>query len=74
MNISKYLRTTVLAAAVSGVGCMAFADDVEVLHWWTAGGEAAALGVLKKSFRRGRDLTCKNRFIALFRMARDHHG
>jgi glucose/mannose transport system substrate-binding protein len=26
---------------------MAQAEDVEVLHWWTSGGEAAALGVLK---------------------------
>lgn len=24
------------------------ADSVEVLHWWTSGGEAAAVGVLKK--------------------------
>lgn len=23
------------------------ASDVEVLHWWTSGGEAAALNVLK---------------------------
>ena len=28
-------------------GAMA-AESVEVLHWWTSGGEAAALGVLKK--------------------------
>jgi glucose/mannose transport system substrate-binding protein len=27
---------------------IAVADDVEVLHWWTSGGEAAALGVLKE--------------------------
>jgi glucose/mannose transport system substrate-binding protein len=27
---------------------MAVAEDVEVLHWWTSGGEAAALGVLKE--------------------------
>jgi glucose/mannose transport system substrate-binding protein len=27
---------------------MAMAEDVEVLHWWTSGGEAAALGVLKE--------------------------
>ncbi len=27
---------------------MAHADEVEVLHWWTSGGEAAALDVLKK--------------------------
>lgn len=26
---------------------MSHAEDVEVLHWWTAGGEAAALNVLK---------------------------
>ena len=23
-------------------------DNVEVLHWWTSGGEASALNVLKK--------------------------
>lgn len=27
---------------------IAHAQDVEVLHWWTSGGEAAALGVLKQ--------------------------
>nr|WP_254694294.1 ABC transporter substrate-binding protein [Sulfitobacter sp. SK012] len=26
----------------------AYAEDVEVLHWWTSGGEAAALNVLKE--------------------------
>ncbi len=30
------------------------AENVEVLHWWTSGGEAAALDVLKK------DLETKN--------------
>lgn len=47
MKINKFLKTTVAAAAVSAFAGMATADDVEVLHWWTAGGEAAALGVLK---------------------------
>jgi glucose/mannose transport system substrate-binding protein len=47
MNATKYLKATVAAAALSTIGGMAIADDVEVLHWWTAGGEAAALGVLK---------------------------
>ncbi|WP_313958441.1 ABC transporter substrate-binding protein [Chelativorans salis] len=35
----------------SSVGVVAYAQDVgrvEVLHWWTSGGEAAALDVLKK--------------------------
>ena len=27
----------------------AAAQDVEVLHWWTSGGEAAALNVLKEN-------------------------
>jgi len=47
MKINKFLKTTVAAAAISAFAGMASADDVEVLHWWTAGGEAAALGVLK---------------------------
>ncbi|MEM1265588.1 MAG: ABC transporter substrate-binding protein [Pseudomonadota bacterium] len=36
--------TTALVALAGGV---AQAADVEVLHWWTSGGEAAALNVLK---------------------------
>ena len=40
----KFLLTT---AAVLGLTAMAHADEVEVLHWWTSGGEAAALNVLK---------------------------
>jgi glucose/mannose transport system substrate-binding protein len=35
-------------------GAARAADNVEVLHWWTSGGEAAALDVLKK------DLESKN--------------
>jgi len=41
----KFLLTT---AALMGLTAMAHADEVEVLHWWTSGGEAAALEVLKK--------------------------
>lgn len=40
-----------LATSVAMVGCMlaqgANAQEVEVLHWWTSGGEAAAVGVLR---------------------------
>ena len=44
-TISKYVTAVaVLASSVS----FAHAADVEVLHWWTSGGEAAALNVLKK--------------------------
>lgn len=43
------LKTKLLGAVAIGVvlANMAQADDVEVLHWWTSGGEAAALNVLK---------------------------
>jgi len=43
-------RTTLIAAAVTlGLSGAAQAEDVEVLHWWTSGGEAAALDVLKQN-------------------------
>ncbi len=36
-----------IGAAVIGVPAARAADQVEVLHWWTSGGEAAGLAVLK---------------------------
>ena len=47
----KFLTTTAIAAVtMMGVGgtVVHAAENVEVLHWWTSGGEAAALDVLKK--------------------------
>ncbi|RZK89982.1 MAG: sugar ABC transporter substrate-binding protein, partial [Methylobacterium sp.] len=46
----KFLTTTALAAVMMTMGGMSAkaAENVEVLHWWTSGGEAAALDVLKK--------------------------
>ncbi|MFZ5674117.1 MAG: ABC transporter substrate-binding protein [Pseudomonadota bacterium] len=44
--LRRLLLTSVFA---SGLAVSAHAaDQVEVLHWWTSGGEAAALDVLKK--------------------------
>ena len=40
-------KTLKVAAMLVMTTCMVRAEDVEVLHWWTSGGEAAALGVLK---------------------------
>ena len=40
-------RTLAAAAALATSASLAAAADVEVLHWWTSGGEAAALNVLK---------------------------
>ena len=46
----SYLKTTAISLALVGAAGGANADGhsgVEVLHWWTSGGEAAALNVLK---------------------------
>ncbi|MXX90682.1 MAG: carbohydrate ABC transporter substrate-binding protein [Boseongicola sp. SB0665_bin_10] len=45
-----YAKTRILGvlAATSLAAGAANAGDVEVLHWWTSGGEAAALNVLKQ--------------------------
>ncbi len=42
---TKHAVAAALAALTAGA---AQAEDVEVLHWWTSGGEAAALNVLKE--------------------------
>ncbi len=43
----KFLTTTAVALTMMA-GIAQAAESVEVLHWWTSGGEAAALDVLKK--------------------------
>lgn len=43
----KQLRLSVCIASLLAAPLVQ-ADDVEVLHWWTSGGEAAALDVLKQ--------------------------
>lgn len=47
------MRKMLLAAAGAllttlTAGGLRAAPEVEVLHWWTSGGEAAALNILKK--------------------------
>ncbi len=41
-------KTLMMATALTALAAPASAADVEVLHWWTSGGEAAALNVLKQ--------------------------
>ncbi|GAB5508218.1 MAG: ABC transporter substrate-binding protein [Rhizobiaceae bacterium] len=48
MNIKQLMAGVALAAFTVG---SAQAEDVEVLHWWTSGGEAAALNVLKEDLQ-----------------------
>ncbi len=46
--IAKLAASTALVAFASGAA-QAQDQSVEVLHWWTSGGEAAALNVLKEN-------------------------
>ncbi|MGN7294211.1 MULTISPECIES: ABC transporter substrate-binding protein [unclassified Rhizobium] len=52
----KIRSMKMLAAGVAIIGLAAGAakaqESVEVLHWWTAGGEAAALNVLKENLQK----------------------
>ncbi|WP_420959600.1 ABC transporter substrate-binding protein [Brucella sp. IR073] len=52
----KFVSTVAIAALMAGAATFAHAQDkkqsVEVLHWWTSGGEAAALDVLKKDLEK----------------------
>jgi glucose/mannose transport system substrate-binding protein len=55
MTLFTYLKITLLAGAVTvalSAGQAQAADEVEVLHWWTSGGEAAALNVLKQDLEK----------------------
>jgi glucose/mannose transport system substrate-binding protein len=44
----KFLGSAAVAAVMMAGTAAYAAENVEVLHWWTSGGEAAALDVLKK--------------------------
>ena len=47
--VRKTLAASLVTSAVAlGVNAASAANEVEVLHWWTSGGEAAALKVLKE--------------------------
>ncbi len=52
MNPKSLLAKTTAGAAASiallAASAIQAAEEVEVLHWWTSGGEAAALNVLKQ--------------------------
>ncbi len=43
----KLIKNFAVAGSLMLSSSLAMASDVEVLHWWTSGGEAAALNVLK---------------------------
>ncbi|KWV46993.1 sugar ABC transporter substrate-binding protein, partial [Rhizobium altiplani] len=54
-TMRKFLMTTALVTmSVAGLGAAKAADvkEVQMLHWWTSGGEAAALNVLKEDLSK----------------------
>ena len=53
MKVSKLMVASGLVTGVALFSAAALAaDSVEVLHWWTSGGEAAALNVLKQDLEK----------------------
>ena len=48
INLKKNIAAAAMLMASTGV---VHAGDVEVLHWWASGGEAAALNVLKQDLQ-----------------------
>lgn len=59
MKLSKLATAVAFAMA----GSAAFAGEVEVLHWWTSGGEAKSVGELKK-IMQGKGHTWKDFAVA----------
>ncbi len=46
----KFTKTLLAGSAAIALSTSAFATDLEVTHWWTSGGEAAAVGEFAKAF------------------------
>ena len=46
----KVIKSTLAAAVALCLSSAVQATDLEVTHWWTSGGEAAAVGELAKAF------------------------
>ena len=51
----KKLTTSLVAAAAAAFAGSASAADLEVTHWWTSGGEAAAVAEFAKAFNENTD-------------------
>jgi glucose/mannose transport system substrate-binding protein len=46
------MKTTITALALAASAAVAHAGEIEVLHWWTSGGEAKAATALKLSLQK----------------------
>lgn len=49
---SKFLAGAAIAASLGSLAYAADVKEVQMLHWWTSGGEAAALNVLKQDLAK----------------------
>jgi len=52
MKSYRKLMTAVMVAGAFSIGTARAEESVEVLHWWTSGGEAKALNVLKEMLQK----------------------
>ena len=52
MKIRTLLMASAMTASVVGFAHAADVKEVQMLHWWTSGGEAAALNVLKQDLAK----------------------
>ncbi len=53
MSTKHYLLAGAAAIGLTlGVGQARAAEEVEIIHWWTSGGEAAALQVLRENLEK----------------------
>ena len=51
MLLKSFKKTALVATALlTGTVNVASATDLEVTHWWTSGGEAAAVAEFAKAF------------------------
>ena len=57
MKRNHVFKTALLASAMSmALPASLQAAEVEVLHWWTSGGEAAALNAPKRTKRKTKEV------------------
>lgn len=52
MKLSRTLLSSTFALVLSSMTASSHAGEVEVLHWWTSGGEAKSVDVLKRKIEK----------------------
>ena len=52
MKFRAIMGALCAAGLMCGVSAVQAAESIEVLHWWTSGGESKAVGVLKDDMQK----------------------